>query len=86
MKPEEKRALEASSSSSFQWLKSLGPDGSCLHGINLQQPAKSKVAALDLDGTLIKQEFGKADFAWWNSRVPQKLKDLHNSGQVRTTK
>lgn len=80
MKPEEKRALDASSNSAFQWLKSLGTQGSCLHGINLQPAATSKVAALDLDGTLIKQEFGKSNFAWWNSRVPQKLRDLHGSG------
>ncbi|KAH9483853.1 Bifunctional polynucleotide phosphatase/kinase [Psilocybe cubensis] len=73
---------------SFQWLKPLGPTGSCLHGINLHPTASAKVAALDLDGTVIKSEFatksaaaGKPpSWSWWRSIVPDKLKELYESG------
>ncbi|KIM49030.1 hypothetical protein M413DRAFT_438191 [Hebeloma cylindrosporum] len=70
----------------FQWLKPFGPAGSCLHGVNLQPKATTKVAALDLDGTVIKSEFnskssnGKPTWEWWRSSVPAKLKELHQSG------
>ncbi|CAA7267972.1 unnamed protein product [Cyclocybe aegerita] len=78
-KPQEKKA-------EFKWLESLGPARSCLHGINLQPRASTKVAVLDLDGTVIKSEFGtksangKPSFEWWRSCVPDKLKELHESG------
>ncbi|KAF9472603.1 PNK3P-domain-containing protein [Pholiota conissans] len=71
----------------FQWLKPLGPKGSCLHGVNLQPEASSKIAALDLDGTVIKSSFSSKKsngtlptFEWWRSCVPEKLKELHESG------
>ncbi|KAF8906030.1 polynucleotide kinase 3 phosphatase-domain-containing protein [Gymnopilus junonius] len=72
---------------SFQWLKPLGPTGSCLHGINLQPKASSKVAALDLDGTVIQADFGsktakgqRPTWAWWRSSIPDKMKELHEAG------
>lgn len=70
----------------FQWLKPLGTAGTCLHGINLQPKAVAKVAALDLDGTVIKSNLnavsagGKPTFEWWRSSVPDKLRELHQSG------
>ncbi|KAF8163100.1 polynucleotide kinase 3 phosphatase-domain-containing protein [Crassisporium funariophilum] len=81
-KPEEKKH-----EGSFQWLKPLGTKGSCLHGINLQPKASMKVAALDLDDTVIKSQFGsklattgKPTWEWWRSSIPGKLKELHESG------
>ncbi|KAF9567654.1 PNK3P-domain-containing protein [Agrocybe pediades] len=68
---------------SFQWLEPLGPAKSCLHGINLQPKASEKVAALDLDGTVItmtKMKPGIPAFAWWRSLVPDKLRELHRDG------
>jgi len=42
----------------FNWLTpSLGPKRSCLHGIHLVPNASSRVAAFDLDGTVIKSSF-----------------------------
>lgn len=72
----------------FQWLKSLGTAGTCLHGINLQPKATTKVAGLDLDDTVIKSGFkavtaGKPTFEWWRSSVPDKLRELHQSGYGR---
>lgn len=42
----------------FRWLTpSLGPARSCLHGVHLAPRACSRVAAFDLDGTLIKSAY-----------------------------
>jgi bifunctional polynucleotide phosphatase/kinase len=53
----------------------------------LQPKATSKVAALDLDGTVIKSDFkavsGKPTFEWWRSSIPDKLRELHQSGYDR---
>jgi len=74
----------------FQWLKPLGTAETCLHGINLQPKATTKVAALDLDGTVIKSDLkssviasGKPTFEWWRSFIPDKLHELHQSGYGR---
>ena len=40
----------------FRWLPPLGPTGSCLHAVNQAPASTPKVAALDLDGTLIKAD------------------------------
>ncbi len=84
----EKEAV--ASNSAFMWQKSLGRKASCLLGLNLSPRARPKVAAFDLDGTLIKSSFGKgkgktkADssptFEWWRPSVPQKLQGLHDEG------
>ena len=73
----------------FQWLSSLGSNGSCLHGVNLNPKSSSKVAIFDLDGTLIKSEFhnnklvhGKPGWEWWKLNIPSKLAELHTSGLV----
>ena len=77
---------EQNQDTAFQWLKPLGTVGSCLHGINLQPKATTKVAALDLDGTVIKSDFrsvsGKPTFEWWRPSIPDKLRELHQSGYV----
>ncbi|KAI5900063.1 PNK3P-domain-containing protein [Schizophyllum commune H4-8] len=77
----------------FQWLKPLGPKGSCWHATNLTPTAAPRVAAFDLDGTVIKSSFGKgvskakakgpaasANFEWWNPVVPKKLEEVYNEG------
>ncbi|KAI9056643.1 PNK3P-domain-containing protein [Trametes sanguinea] len=75
----------ADSTSSFRWLSpALGPNRSCLHGVNLDPKPSSKVAAFDLDGCLIKGIFPKKgappSFEWWRPVVPKKLKELHEQG------
>jgi bifunctional polynucleotide phosphatase/kinase len=44
----------------------------------------TKVAAFDLDGTVIKSDFKavsrKPTFEWWRSSIPDKLRELHQSG------
>lgn len=48
--------------------------------------SKNKVAAFDLDGTLITTKSGntyarnESDWKWWHTSVPQKMKSLHNEG------
>ncbi|KAI6164364.1 polynucleotide kinase 3 phosphatase-domain-containing protein [Pisolithus thermaeus] len=78
---------EAVSLSPFQWLKpSLGPKRTCLHGINLSPPCLPKVAALDLDGTVIKSNHknrGKGtalQWEWWRNVVPSRMRALHEEG------
>jgi DNA 3'-phosphatase len=50
--------------------------------------ARPKVAAFDLDGTLIATKSGMAfpknagDWAWWHGSVPSRLKALHENGLV----
>ncbi|KIM57653.1 hypothetical protein SCLCIDRAFT_1219345 [Scleroderma citrinum Foug A] len=73
------------SSSQFQWLTpSLGPKRTCLHGINLSPPCCPKVAALDLDGTVIRNKNrGKSaalEWEWWRNVVPSKMLALHQDG------
>ena len=41
----------------FRWLTPLGTTRSCLHGIHLTPTASSRVAAFDLDGTVIKSQY-----------------------------
>jgi bifunctional polynucleotide phosphatase/kinase len=65
--------------SPFNWRKSLGIHGTCLHGINLKPVSSTKVAAFDLDGTLIKGLKGSL-WEWWREVVPSRLKELHDEG------
>ncbi|KAK2467111.1 hypothetical protein APHAL10511_001369 [Amanita phalloides] len=69
------------SNDSFKWLESLGAERSCLHGINLE-PAKmqQKIAAFDLDGTLIKYTSTGEEWSWWTPTIPVKLKEVHDAG------
>ncbi|KAG7086722.1 hypothetical protein E1B28_002656 [Marasmius oreades] len=70
------------SQGSFKWLKSLGPKSTCLHGVNLEPPSRTKVAFLDLDGTIIKSNLGSKNtsWEWWRPQVPGALKKLHEDG------
>ncbi|KAH8108211.1 PNK3P-domain-containing protein [Cristinia sonorae] len=76
-------------SGSFRWLSPLGQGKTCLHGVNLEPKASSKVACFDLDGCLIESSFGGAKkgkgsstvtFKWWRPVIPAKLKEVHNAG------
>ncbi|KAF9228631.1 PNK3P-domain-containing protein [Gyrodon lividus] len=81
-------ASTSTTPSDFQWVKpSLGPKRTCLHGVNFSPPATPKVAAFDLDGTVIKSNHnnrGKGTEAlkweWWRNDVPRKLQELHEDG------
>ncbi|KAF8197422.1 polynucleotide kinase 3 phosphatase-domain-containing protein [Pholiota molesta] len=66
-KPQEKKDKEPDGP--FQWLKPLGPTGSCLYGVNLQPKASAK-----------KSNTTPPTFEWWRSCVPEKLKELHSTG------
>jgi bifunctional polynucleotide phosphatase/kinase len=69
----------------FRWLPPLGPTGSCLHAVNQAPASTTKVAALDLDGTLIKADLRYTiDWQWWSPVVPKKLRELHEQGSVCT--
>ncbi|KIL68653.1 hypothetical protein M378DRAFT_158497 [Amanita muscaria Koide BX008] len=69
------------SDDNFEWLKPFGETRSCLHGINLQPTSSPRIAAFDLDGTIIKSELrNTAEWEWWRSDVPKKLKEAHEAG------
>lgn len=78
------------SSGSFRWLPPLGKNKTCLHGLNLEPKSASKVAAFDLDGTIIKFKkqtsvSSNGEWEWWNSVVPAKLRDVAGEGYVLPT-
>ncbi|KAG1754169.1 polynucleotide kinase 3 phosphatase-domain-containing protein [Suillus lakei] len=82
-----KPSASSSTTSSFQWLKpALGPKRTCLHGINLIPQSAPKVAAFDLDGTVIKSNHknrskeAALQWEWWRASVPVKLEELHQEG------
>jgi len=68
----------------FRWISSAPMLNTCLHGVNGEPRFYPQVAAFDLDGTIIKSPFDKGSrpkfgtsWSWWNSRVPRKLRELH---------
>ncbi|KAG2149258.1 polynucleotide kinase 3 phosphatase-domain-containing protein [Suillus clintonianus] len=82
-----KPSASSSTAPSFQWLKpALGPKRTCLHGINLIPQSTPKVAAFDLDGTVIKSNHKNRSreaalhWEWWRACVPVKLEELHQEG------
>ena len=87
MKPSKLDA--ASPSQTFRWIEpAFGSQRTCLHGVNLEPKASTKVAAFDLDGCLIESSFRKnvknaaPTFTWWREVVPKKLKEAHEQGSV----
>ncbi|KAG6889778.1 hypothetical protein C0992_004196, partial [Termitomyces sp. T32_za158] len=76
---------EQQPSGPFRWLEPLGPARSCLHGVNKDPTPSVKVATFDLDGTLIKSDYGGGKkpseiWEWWRAGVPAKLKEVADSG------
>lgn len=74
----------------FRWLEPLGASRSCLYGISHDPTPSAKVAAFDLDGTLIKSDYGAGKkpsgiWEWWRACVPAKLKEVADSGCVCDT-
>ncbi|EGO24781.1 hypothetical protein SERLADRAFT_449528 [Serpula lacrymans var. lacrymans S7.9] len=74
-------------SAPFQWVKpSLGPKRTCLHGVNMSPESRPKIAAFDLDGTVIKSNHKNRSkntalqWEWWKNSVPSKLQELHQEG------
>ncbi|KAF5358563.1 hypothetical protein D9756_001778 [Leucocoprinus leucothites] len=68
---------------SFQWLAPLGKNKTCLQGKNLEPKCCSKVAAFDLDGTIIKftkQTSSSSGWEWWKSAVPAKIRSVVEEG------
>jgi hypothetical protein len=68
---------------SFRFVRRKG-NTTVLHGIHLTPVLQPKIAAFDLDGTLIKTRTGNifpngaADWKWWNDAVPTRLKEVHD--------
>jgi hypothetical protein len=64
----------------------LGPKHSLLHGVNLNPKSLTKVAAFDLDGTIIKQmhwsRLSEGQWEWWMPLMPSKLREVHDAGWV----
>lgn len=91
---------EASSSvyKPFVWLPPIGRQKTCYHGIHLEPKPSGKVAAFDMDGTLIRPRnagrWPKDEFDWefWykgrgNEKVvPNKLKQLVDDGYASRSK
>ncbi|CAH7681911.1 polynucleotide kinase 3'-phosphatase, partial [Phakopsora pachyrhizi] len=70
----------------FTWLEPI--EGSCLHGVYGVPKPTSKIAAFDIDGTLIKVKSGKKfptdseDWKLYNSNVPKRLKELYSENHT----
>lgn len=66
---------------SLTWSK---PAGSCLHAVHKSPQSSSKVAAFDLDGTVIASlnDKDKLRWHWWNAGVPAKLAKVASEGCV----
>ncbi|KAF7302604.1 hypothetical protein HMN09_00894900 [Mycena chlorophos] len=67
----------------LRWLEPLGKSRTCLHATHLNPPSRSKVAAFDLDGTVIASWSSKApplEWRWWKECVPTKLGQAANEG------
>ncbi|KAF7307438.1 hypothetical protein MIND_00538200 [Mycena indigotica] len=69
---------KTSATSTLRWLKPLGSSNTCLHGVNMEPLSVAKVAALDLDGTLIAGPNNR--WRWWNKSVPTKLSEIVKDG------
>ncbi|KAJ7242548.1 PNK3P-domain-containing protein [Mycena haematopus] len=71
-----------SQAGSIHWLKPLGPTASCLNAVHLNPSSSTKVAAFDLDGTIIESGFHKpaGEWKWWNTCVPAKLTEAVKEG------
>ena len=69
-------------SSALRWLDSLG--ATCLYAEHLDPKFTSKVAALDLDGTLISSPHKgpPLEWRWWKDCVPAKLAQAVREGYV----
>ncbi|KAJ6601379.1 polynucleotide kinase 3 phosphatase-domain-containing protein [Mycena vulgaris] len=76
-------AAQASTTGSLRWLQPLGPGGSCLHALNLNPQGSTKVAAFDLDGTVIaSKSFSEPPLLWhwWDAGVPATLAKAASDG------
>ncbi|KAJ6520430.1 polynucleotide kinase 3 phosphatase-domain-containing protein [Mycena sanguinolenta] len=77
-----KKPVASTQTGPLQWLKPLGATGSCLHAVHLGPASSTKVAAFDLDGTVIESGFNKpaSEWNWWNACVPAKLTEAAGDG------
>ena len=72
----------------FKWHASLGVSASCLHGTWKSPTGSNKIAAFDIDGTIIKTKTGntfpssKDDWKLWSVNVKAKLKEAHDEGSA----
>ncbi|KAF1804956.1 polynucleotide kinase 3 phosphatase-domain-containing protein [Mucor lusitanicus] len=70
--------------SSLKWINAL--DSVLIAKPSVKETARSKIAAFDLDGTLIATKSGRVfakdehDWKWWDSVVPRRIEALHGEG------
>ncbi|CAK5280699.1 unnamed protein product, partial [Mycena citricolor] len=67
----------------LKWLTPLGTIGSCLHATHLEPTPSARIAAFDLDGTVIASLPFSApplQWHWWNKCVPAKLTQVAEEG------
>ncbi|KAL9559163.1 hypothetical protein MBANPS3_000567 [Mucor bainieri] len=70
--------------SSLKWINAL--ESVLIAKPSIKETARSKVAAFDLDGTLIATKSGRVfakdefDWKWWDPVVPKRIEALHDEG------
>lgn len=70
----------------FQTVQKTVVVGRCENATSTFRPKPTKIAAFDLDDTIIKTKTGKTfslgsdDWQWWHASVPAKLKQLNEEG------
>ncbi|KAL5514211.1 hypothetical protein ACEPAG_2299 [Sanghuangporus baumii] len=72
------------SAGAFQWKKLPFLPSTCLHGDNLNAEIRHKIAAFDLDGTVVKFLPSKGELEWefWHTNMSCFLKEAHDSGHT----
>ena len=68
----------------FQWKKLPFLPSTCLHADNLKAEIRRKIAAFDLDDTIIKAapQKGESEWEFLNVNMPRFLREAHDSGSV----
>ncbi|CEP17777.1 hypothetical protein [Parasitella parasitica] len=70
--------------SALKWINAL--ESVLIAKPSVNETARSKIAAFDLDGTLISTKSGRVfakdenDWRWWDPNVPKRIDELYNEG------
>lgn len=68
----------------FKWINAV--ESVLIAKPSVKETARSKIAAFDLDGTLIATKSGRVfakdehDWRWWDPVVPKRIEALHDEG------
>lgn len=73
---------EVQGTTPFMWEKHPLLSSTCLYGTNLAPKLRPKIAAFDLDGTIIhwSPSYKDDSFKYWHTKVPRMLKEAHDQG------